>query len=123
MKSEEIEAAKNNWPVRELQRQFQSSLYERLALSKDKKAVLSLAKKAQIIGQTTDLLKSHYVLDFLNLKEHSSYSENDLEKAIIDKLEYFMMELGKGFLFKGRQKPSLFRVIAFMLIWFFIIVY
>ena len=83
-------------------------MYERSSLSKDKKAVLSLAKKGQIIDQATDVLKSHYVLEFLNLEQDSSYSESDLEKAIIDKLEYLMMELGKGFLFEGRQQRFTF---------------
>jgi len=67
-------------------------MYERLALSKDRARVLTLAKKGQIIDHPTDAIKSHYVLEFLNLKEDSSYSESDLENAIIDKLEHFMME-------------------------------
>lgn len=100
----EIECALNNWSVRELQRQFNSSLYERLALSKDKDAVKQLSSKGQVIEKPFDTLKSPFVLEFLNLKEDSTYSENDLESAIIDKLEHFMMELGKGFLFEGRQK-------------------
>ena len=104
----EIEAAKNNWSVRELNRQFNSSLYERLALSKDKRSVEKLAKKGQIIEKPTDALKSHYVLEFLDLKEDGSYSESDMETAIISKLEHFMLELGKGFLFEARQKRLTF---------------
>lgn len=104
----EIEATQNHWSVRELQRQFNSAIYERVALSRDKKGVKVLAKKGQIIEKPTDALKSHYVLEFLNLKEDNRYSENDLETAIIDKLEHFMLELGKGFLFEGRQKRFTF---------------
>lgn len=100
----EIESASNNWSVRELQRQFDSSLYERLALSKDKQSVKQLSSKGQVVEKPFDTLKTPFVLEFLNLKEDSAYSENDLESAIIDKLEHFMMELGKGFLFQGRQK-------------------
>lgn len=104
----EIEAAENNWSVRELQRQYNSALFERLTLSKDKKSVQKLIKKGQIIEKATDVLKSHYVLEFLGLKEDSEYSENDLETAIIDKLAHFMSELGKGFLFEGRQRRFTF---------------
>lgn len=104
----EIEAVQNNWSVRELQRQYSSSVYERLALSRNKEKVKQLSKRGQIIEQTTDALKSHYVLEFLGLKEEESYSENDLETAIINKLEHFMLELGKGFLFEGRQRRFTF---------------
>jgi len=100
----EIEAVQGNWSVRELQRQFNSSLFERLALSRNKKAVKELAKKGQIIEKPTDALKHHAVLEFLDLREGESYSESDLERAIINKIEHFMLELGKGFLFEGRQK-------------------
>ncbi len=104
----EIEASKGNWSVRELQRQFSSSLFERLALSRDKKGVMELAKKGQIIEKPIDTLKHHTVLEFLDLKEDTSYSETDLEKAIISRIEHFMMELGKGFLFEARQKRLTF---------------
>ena len=104
----EIEAVNNNWSVRELQRQYNSSLYERLSLSRDKKGVRQLSKKGQLIQQTTDALKSHYVLEFLGLKENERYTESDLETAIINKLEHFMLELGNGFLFEGRQKRFTF---------------
>jgi predicted nuclease of restriction endonuclease-like (RecB) superfamily len=100
----QIEAVQNNWSVRELQRQYQSSLYERLALSRDKKGVMQLTKKGQVIEKATDAIKDPYVLEFLELQEDHRYSENDLETAIIDKLEHFMLELGKGFLFEGRQR-------------------
>jgi predicted nuclease of restriction endonuclease-like (RecB) superfamily len=104
----EIESVQNNWSVRELQRQYSSSVYERLALSRNKEKVKQLSKRGQIIEQTTDALKSHYVLEFLGLKEEEAYSENDLETAIINKLEHFMLELGKGFLFEGRQRRFTF---------------
>lgn len=100
----EIEAFNNNWSIREFQRQLNSALFERLAISKDKASLKKLAKKGQVIEQPLDALKSSFVLEFLNLKEERSYSENDIETAIIDKLETFMLELGKGFLFEGRQK-------------------
>ncbi len=104
----EIEAVQGNWSVRELQRQFDASLFERLALSKDKKGVRQLATKGQIIEKPTDALKHHTVLEFLDLKENHSYSESKLENAIISRIEHFMMELGKGFLFEGRQKRFTF---------------
>jgi len=104
----EIESVSNNWSVRELQRQFNAAVYERLVLSKNKKKVKELSKKGQVIETTTDALKSHYVLEFLGLKEEDSYSENDLETAIINKVEDFMLELGKGFLFEGRQRRFTF---------------
>lgn len=104
----EIESTKNNWSLRELKRQFNSAVYERLALSRDKEGVKDLAKKGQIIEKPTDVLKSHYVLEFLDLKEDNRYSESDLETEIINKLEHFMLELGKGFLFEGRQRRFTF---------------
>ncbi len=99
-----IETAENNWSVRELDRQINSSLYERLLLSKDKNGVKELAEKGQIIENVQDTLKDPYVLEFLNLDESYKYSENDLETAIISNLEKFILELGKGFSFVARQK-------------------
>jgi len=104
----EIEATQNNWSVRELTRQYNSAIYERLALSRDKYGIKQLAKEGQIIEKPTDILKSHYVLEFLDLKQDKRYSENDLETEIINKLEHFMLELGKGFLFEGRQRRFTF---------------
>jgi len=104
----EIEAIQNNWGKRELIRQYNSSLYERIALSRDKTSVKQLGKKGQIIEKPTDALKHHTVLEFLDLKEDERYSESDLENAIISKIEHFMLELGKGFLFEGRQKRFTF---------------
>lgn len=99
----EIETYKNNWSVRELNRQFDSALYERLVLSEDKEAVLSLSAKGQVIEKPMDAIKDPYVLEFLNLKEDKTYSEKDLETRIINKLQYFLLELGKGFTFVQRQ--------------------
>lgn len=99
----EIEAIQGNWSVRELQRQIDSGLFERLTLSKNKSKVRELAKKGQIVTQPEDVLKTPYVLEFLGLEEKSSYTESDLEAAIINKIEHFLLEMGKGFLFQGRQ--------------------
>ena len=99
----EIEATNNDWNLEELQRQINSSLYERLALSKNKKKVIELSKKGQIIQQPKDLIKNPYILEFLGLEEKTFYSETDLETAIINEIEKFMLELGKGFFFGGRQ--------------------
>lgn len=100
----EQQSVTNNWSVRELQRQYNSSLFERLALSRDKKSVLNGAEAGQTSEEPVHALKSPFVPEFLGLKEDSGYSENDLETAIINKPEHFMLELGKGFLFEGRQR-------------------
>ena len=99
----EIEAFENNWSLRELKRQVNSSLYERLVLSKDKEKVKELSVKGQIIEKAQDIIKDPYILEFLGLDEKSDYSENKLETEIINKLEMFLLELGKGFTFVGRQ--------------------
>lgn len=99
----EIESIKNNWSLRELQRQFDSALYERLVLSRDKKAVKELSEKGQVIENPKDTIKDPYVLEFIGLPENSKYSETELEQKIIDKLEHFLLELGKGYAFIGRQ--------------------
>lgn len=104
----EIEAASNGWTLPELRRQSNSSLYERLALSRDKDEIRKLAARGQTVARPEDLLKEPYVLEFLGLDEKASYSESDLETAIIDKLEHFLLELGKGFLFEARQKRFTF---------------
>lgn len=104
----EIESANEGWSLRELKRQFNSSLYERLALSRDKAKIKELSKKGHILESPQDAVKNPYVLEFLGLKEKSGYSESDLETAIIDKLEHFLLELGKGFLFEARQKRFTF---------------
>jgi len=102
----EIESA--NWSLRELKRQFNSSLYERLALSKDKEGIKKLSEQGQLIEKHSDVIKDPLVLEFLGFEEYNSYSETDLETAIIDKLENFLLELGKGFLFEARQKRFTF---------------
>ena len=99
----EIEATNNNWSLRELRRQFDTSLYERLALSRDKNAIKELSEKGQIIDKAKDSLKDPYILEFIGLPENKKYSESELEQKIIDKLEHFLLELGKGFTFVGRQ--------------------
>ena len=100
----EIEAYKNNWSVRELQRQFDSALYTRLTLSRDKDKVKELSEKGLVLEKPKDAIKDPYILEFIGLPEHSSYSENDLEQELIDKLEHFLLELGNGFTFVARQK-------------------
>jgi predicted nuclease of restriction endonuclease-like (RecB) superfamily len=99
----EIEAINNGWSLRELQRQFDTALFERLVLSRDKKGIKELSKKGQIITKPNDTIKDPYILEFLGLPEESKYSETDLEQKIIDKLEHFLLELGNGFTFVGRQ--------------------
>lgn len=104
----EIEAAHGGWTLPELKRQFNSGLYERLALSRDKAGVKKLAAEGQLVARPEDLLKEPYVLEFLGLDAKVKYSESDLESAIIEKLEHFLLELGKGFLFEARQKRFTF---------------
>ena len=100
----EIEAIQNNWSLRELKRQFDSALYMRLALSTDKEGQLRLANEGQIIETAKDSIKDPYILEFLQLPENYRYNESELEHALIDKLEYFLLELGKGYTFVARQK-------------------
>lgn len=104
----EIEAAKSNWSVRTLQRQYNSSLYERLALSKDKSDILRLSTEGNIIAKPQDIIKQPTVLEFLGIEEKAKYVESDLESAIIDKLQKFLLEMGKGYLFEARQKRFTF---------------
>ena len=104
----EIESANSGWNVRELKRQKASALYHRLALSRDKAGVKRLAAEGQLVTKPEDVLKNPLVLEFLGLDEKSSYSESDLESAIITHLEKFLLELGKGFLFEARQKRFTF---------------
>lgn len=104
----EIEAAQGGWSLAELKRQYNAGLFERLALSRDKQGIRQLATKGQLVSRPEDLFKEPYVLEFLGLDEKTRYSESDLESAIIDKLEHFLLELGKGFLFEARQKRFTF---------------
>lgn len=100
----EIEATSGNWSVRELQRQYGSSLYERLALSRDKEQVARLSRVGNVVEKPEDIIKNPVTLEFVGLKPNASYSESNLETAIIGKLQEFLLELGKGFLFEARQK-------------------
>jgi predicted nuclease of restriction endonuclease-like (RecB) superfamily len=104
----ELECAANSWSLRELQRQYNSSLYERLALSRDKAEVQKLAQEGQQIVTPQDVLKNPYVLEFLGLNAETVYSESQLETRIIDQMQHFLLELGKGFLFEARQKRFTF---------------
>ncbi|MFZ4818825.1 MAG: PDDEXK nuclease domain-containing protein [Limisphaerales bacterium] len=104
----EIEAASNQWSVRELQRQIASSLYQRLALSRDTNEIHRLAVEGQVVEKAVDLIKNPIVLEFLGLQDRPHYSEDELESAIINQLESFLLELGKGFLFEARQKRFTF---------------
>lgn len=100
----EIETGNQQWSVRQLRRQVGSSLYERLALSREKDKVMALANEGQTVKSPRDIFKSPYVLEFTGLEEHAEYSESELEQALIDNLQKFLLELGKGFLFEARQK-------------------
>ncbi|MFO8021385.1 MAG: PDDEXK nuclease domain-containing protein, partial [Perlabentimonas sp.] len=103
-KAGDIKQCENeNWSVRELKRQIGSSLFERLALSKDKEGVLQLAKKGLTISEPKDIVKDPYVLEFLQISEEIRMTESNLEQKIIDNLQVFLLELGKGFSFVGRQ--------------------
>ena len=99
----EIECSQNGWSVREMNRQIDSALYQRLALSRDKEQIKNLALKGQIIEKPEDVLKDPYILEFTGLPELPIYSETELEQALINKLQTFLLELGKGFTFVGRQ--------------------
>ncbi|MCK5851923.1 DUF1016 family protein [bacterium] len=92
-----------NWSIPELKRQKKSSLYLRLAASKDKEGILELAQKGQIIEKSTDILREPCVLEFLKIPEPYQLTETELEKRIIEHLQHFLLELGKGFAFIGRQ--------------------
>lgn len=99
----ERQTVNENWSVRELQRQIDSALFLRLAVSRDKEGILSLAQRGIEIQKPEDVIKSTYTLEFLNLPESSQYTESDLEQRLIDNLQKFLLELGKGFTFVGRQ--------------------
>ena len=104
----EIEAFKQQWSKRQLQRQIGSGLYERLALSRDKDEVMRLAVEGQVVEKPSDIMKDPLVMEFIGLKPDASYSETDLESAIISRLQDFLLEMGKGFLFEARQKRFTF---------------
>lgn len=104
----EIESIENNWSLRELKRQFDAALHDRLRLSRDKDGVKALSEKGQVLNKPQDAVKDPYILEFLGLQAETSYSESELEQAIIDKIEHFLLELGKGFAFVGRQQRFTF---------------
>ena len=97
------ECINSMWSVRELQRQKDSLLYERLILSADKEKVLELSQEGQILRESKDLVKDPFVLEFLDIKENTKYLETDLEKNILEHLKEFLLELGKGFSYVGNQ--------------------
>ena len=98
------ETIKNNWTVRQLERQFYSNLYERLLMSSDKESVLAVAKGEKLPSDAKEIIKDPMYLEFLGLKREASYYEKDLEQAIITHLQEFILELGNGFSFVARQK-------------------
>jgi predicted nuclease of restriction endonuclease-like (RecB) superfamily len=105
----ETESITNNRSLRELKRQFDSALYERMVLSRDKEWVLQdNIQKYHTPYWPEDIIKDPYILEFLGLEEETKYSESDIEQAIINKLEQFLLELGKGFAFIGRQQRFTF---------------
>lgn len=102
-----LEAAKNGWTGRELERQINSMLYERLLVSNDKESVLAVARNERIPESPTEIIKDPMILEFLGLEKKASYYEQDLESALISHLTEFLLELGKGFSFVARQKRIL----------------
>jgi len=100
----EKQAIKENWTIRELRRQKKTGLFHRIAIGKDKERILELSKKGQIIQSEEDFIKNPHVFEFMNFPENYEYTENDIEKAIINNLQHFLLELGKGFAFIGRQQ-------------------
>lgn len=103
----ELESVTNCWTARELERQKNSLLYERLLKSNDKEAVLAVARKERIPESPTEVVKDPMYLEFLGLEQKPHYYESDLEDALITHLQEFLMELGNGFLFDSRQKRIL----------------
>ena len=99
-----IESIENNWSTRQLERQINSLLFERISLSKEKEEVKKIASNGQVIQKANDIIKDPYVLEFIGVKENKKFLEKDLEKMLIDKLQDFLLELGKGFSFIARQK-------------------
>ena len=104
----ELECAQQQWSVKQLSRQVSSSLYERLALRRDKNEVMRLAQEGLTIEKPEDIIKNPITLEFLGLKPEAAYTESKLENAIISKMQQFLLEMGKGFLFEARQKRFTF---------------
>lgn len=103
----ELESVNNNWTARETERQIHSQLYERLLLSNDKEAVLAVARGDKPVEKPTEIIKDPMILEFLGLERRAHYYESDLENALIDHLQQFLLELGNGFTFVARQKRLL----------------
>jgi predicted nuclease of restriction endonuclease-like (RecB) superfamily len=104
----EIETLKNRWSVRELKRQIDSLLYERVGLSRDKDGVLALAKEGELAMSPAEMVRDPYIFEFLDLKGEGQYQEADLERALLDHLHEFLMEMGRGFCFVARQRRVTF---------------
>ena len=103
----ELESVNNGWTARETERQINSQLYERLLMSNDKESVLAVARKERIPEKPADIIKDPMILEFLGLERKAEYYEKDLESALIDHLQQFLLELGNGFSFIARQKRLL----------------
>lgn len=99
----EIQSLKNNWTVKQLQREINSLLYERIGLSSNKDLMFDKLKNDNF-NSFSEIIKSPYILEFLNIPEQTQYSENDLEQEIINHLQFFLLEMGRGFCFEARQK-------------------
>lgn len=104
----EIESLENHWSVRELRRQINSLLYERVGLSRDKEGVLALAKEGERVTTPAEMLRDPYVFEFLGLRQEERYTESQLERALLDHLQEFLLEMGKGFCFVARQRRVTF---------------
>lgn len=100
----EIESEQNNWSLRELKRQFNSGLYERLSMGKERSEILKLSEEGQVVERPKDIVKDPYIFEFLGIKENIKYLEEDIESLLIDNLQEFLLELGKGFAFIARQQ-------------------
>jgi predicted nuclease of restriction endonuclease-like (RecB) superfamily len=104
----EVESLKNKWSLRELRRQIASLLFERVGLSRDKEGVLELAKQGEIVTTPVEMVRDPYVFEFLGLKREELYAESQVERALLDHLQDFLMEMGKGFCFVARQRRVTF---------------
>lgn len=100
----ETQAIKEDWTIRELKRQMKTGLFHRLAIGKNKDEILELAKEGQIVNTEDDFIKNPHVFEFMNFPENYEYTETDIEKGIINNLQKFLLELGKGFAFVDRQQ-------------------
>jgi predicted nuclease of restriction endonuclease-like (RecB) superfamily len=104
----EVETLKNRWSVQELKRQIDSLLYERVGLSRDKNGVLALAKEGEVVTTPAEMVRDPYVFEFLGLKKEELYAESKLERALLDNLQDFLLEMGRGFCFVARQRRVTF---------------